>query len=180
MHSIKIEIKSNFDNHYKIRSVLKQRMAKFLGADFHTDTYFNVRNGILKLRESNIENKLIHESEEVTEKKDILLYNTQKDSSLKKILEKSYGFLKIIEIRREIYSIENIKFYIDFLSLSDNFIKIEAISKNDSHTKEELIDQCKYYINLFELNEWEFVQNSYSDVIEQDSEEETVLIEQTT
>lgn len=171
MYNLNVEVKSKFNNHDKIRSALKLRKAEYLGIDFQTETYFNVRNGTLKLREGNIENKLIHESKKVEEKKNILLYNTQKGSSLKKILEKSYGILKVVEKHREIYLIKNVKFYIDFVSSLGNFVGIEAIGENASHTKEELVAQCKYYIDLLELTEWEFVQNSYSDAIEKNSED---------
>lgn len=179
MHNINIEVKSKFSDHDKIRTVLKLKEAEYLGIDFQTETYFDVRNGTLKLREGNIENKLIHESEAVEEKKDILLYNTQKGSSLKKILEKSYGISKVVEKHREIYSIKNVKFYIDFVSSLGNFVGIEAIGKNASHTKEELVAQCRYYVDLLKLKEWEFVQNSYSDAIEKNPEDQISFTEET-
>lgn len=167
MRNINIQIKSKFDNHDKIRNLLKEKEAEYLGIDFQSDTYFNVRSGTLKLREGNLENKLMYEDDENDEKNDILLYKTQKNSSLKKILEKTYGIFEIIEKHREIYKIGNVKFYIDFTSQIGHTIGIEAIGKDGSHTKEQLLEQCEYYINLFGFKQWKFVQNSYSDMVDQ-------------
>jgi predicted adenylyl cyclase CyaB len=167
MRNINIEIKSKFDNHDKIRNILKQQNADYIGIDFQTDTYFNVRNGSLKLREGNVENKLVYEEYELSEIKNVLLYHTQKNSTLKEILLKTYGIQEIIEKHREVYQINNVRFYIDYVSSLGNFIGIEAQGRNNSHTKDQLIEQCNYYINLFELTEWEYIENPYTGKVDQ-------------
>ncbi|MFM9910654.1 MAG: hypothetical protein ACKVOW_14975 [Chitinophagaceae bacterium] len=59
MAFINIEIKARTKNAKYIRQYLLDNKADFLGMDEQTDTYFNVPNGRLKLREGNIENNLI-------------------------------------------------------------------------------------------------------------------------
>lgn len=165
MRNINIEIKSKFENHEKVRKTLKSLHAEYIGIDFQTETYFNVKNGSLKLREGNIENKLVYQ--DIDEPQSILLYHTQKNSVLKDILAKSYGIYEIIEKHREVYRIKNVYFYIDFVSNEGNFIGIEAQGRNNSHTKEELEELCQNYIQIFGLLQWEYVQNSYTNKLDQ-------------
>jgi len=167
MRNINIEIKAKIDSHDKIRKLLKNFKAEYIGIDFQTDTFFNVRNGSLKLREGNLEDKLVYEEIDVDEKKKVLLYHTHKNSSLKEILEKTYGIAEVVEKHREVYSIENVRFYIDFISTKGSYLGIEARGRNNSHTKEELQSQIDYYISLFQLTEWKYIQNSYTDMVDQ-------------
>lgn len=167
MRNINIEIKAPLDNHDAIRKTLKANNAQYVGIDFETDTFFNVRNGSLKLREGNVDSKLVYEDVEIEDNKDVLLYKTQNNSNLKKILEKSYGIAEIIEKHREVYNIENVSFYIDYVSTKGHFLSVKAIGRNNSHTKEELLEQIYHYIKLLKLENWEFIQNSYTDMLDQ-------------
>src|ERR1700754_1751811 len=54
-----VEIKARCADPLPIRQYLLAN-ALFSGVDEQTDTYFNVKNGRLKLREGNIENNLIY------------------------------------------------------------------------------------------------------------------------
>ena len=55
-----IEIKARCQNLPWIKSRLENAQARYIGLDAQTDTYFNCSNGRLKLREGNIESRLIH------------------------------------------------------------------------------------------------------------------------
>lgn len=55
-----IEIKARCLDQDKVRNILIGENADFKGKDHQIDTYFNVHNGRLKLREGTIENNLIH------------------------------------------------------------------------------------------------------------------------
>jgi adenylate cyclase class IV len=57
MPFLNVEIKARCVNADFIRKYLLSENADFKGVDEQTDTYFNVPNGRLKLREGNIENK---------------------------------------------------------------------------------------------------------------------------
>ena len=61
MAYLNIEIKAKCDQtRTSSGQYLKAKNAEFKGTDDQTDTYFNVANGRLKLREGNIENNLIY------------------------------------------------------------------------------------------------------------------------
>ena len=91
MSFIIIEIKARTDNPDKISKILQEHDANFKGLDKQTDTYFNCKNGRLKLREGNVENHLIHynrENKSDAKESMVTLYRPNPDSSLKDVLIK--------------------------------------------------------------------------------------------
>ena len=168
MNATNIEIKAKCSDLDKIREILNAKQARFVGVDHQVDTYFNVSHGRLKLREGNIENALIHYSrtnQTGPKKSEVILYKSAPYSSLKDILQTSLGTLAIVDKKREIYFIENVKFHLDKVKNLGTFVEIEAIDSNGSKTVEELKAQCKYYLDLFEIEDKQLIQNSYSDLI---------------
>lgn len=140
----------------------------FKGEDHQTDTYFNVPRGRLKLREGNIENALIfYEREDNASAKasDILLYKHSPETSLKEILTKTNGIKAVVDKKRRIYFIENVKFHFDTVNELGTFIEVEAIDENGQRALEELEKQCKKYSAFFDLDKSDFVSRSYSDLI---------------
>ena len=75
MAFLNIEIKAKCNKIDEIREILKSKNAISKGIDHQVDTYFNSKNGRLKLREGNIENSLIYYSRENTNAKDPITYN---------------------------------------------------------------------------------------------------------
>lgn len=165
---LNVEIKAKSRNQGKVRSILKDRGARFVGVDRQIDTYFNVRFGRLKLREGNIENKLIHyvrENKKGPKQSDILLVKTSGNSNLKEALIKSLGVLVVVDKKREIYFLDNVKFHIDEVKYLGFFVEIEAIDENGSIGREELLRQCNYYLGLFDIKESDLLSESYSDML---------------
>ncbi len=168
MKHLNIEIKARSTEHRKIRDLLKEHKADFKGIDHQIDTYFNVPNGRLKLREGNIENNLIHyvrANQKEAKQADIILYKPQLNSNLKALLTAAFGVWKIVDKRREIYFIENVKFHIDTVKELGTFIEIEAIDDNESIGIEKLKQQCGYYRKLFNIKEEDLCAVSYSDMM---------------
>ena len=168
---INIEIKAKCSDPNHIRNVLRSRGAEFKGTDHQIDTYFKVNSGRLKLREGKIENFLIYynrENQKGPKQSNIILFKTQPGSNLKEILTKAMGVLVIVEKEREIYFINNVKFHIDKVKNLGNFIEIEARDYQGSFGKERLLDQCKEYIKLFEINEKDLIKESYSDLLKKE------------
>jgi predicted adenylyl cyclase CyaB len=64
---------------------------------------------------------------------------------------------------REIYFIENVKFHLDILEDFGTFIEIEAIG-DGLRDRQELLKQCEYYLDLFNIYEEDLVPGSYSDL----------------
>ena len=106
----------------------------FIGEDQQTDTYFNVAEGRLKLREGNIENALIcynRDDNGGAKQSNIILYKHSPDKALKDILVKVHGIKVTVIKKRRIYFIDNVKFHFDRVEGLGAFIEVEAIDKKD-------------------------------------------------
>jgi len=168
MPILNIEFKAKATDIVALEKLLLQHNPKFTGEDHQVDTYFNVQAGRLKLREGNIENALIHyEREDVAGAKSshVLLYQHQPDKTLKEILIKTLGTKAVVDKRRKIYFINNVKFHFDTVETLGTFVEVEAIDKYGKIGKEKLQVQCNEYAALFGLQAEDFCSVSYSDMI---------------
>jgi adenylate cyclase, class 2 len=168
MSILNIEFKATTNNLAALETLLQQHNPVFIGEDHQIDTYFNVPTGRLKLREGNIENALIHYERENTagaKSSHVLLYQHQPDKTLKEILIKTLGIKAIVDKRRKIYFIKNVKFHFDTVEGLGTFIEVEAIDKDGNIGKEKLQAQCDEYAALFGIAAKDFCALSYSDMI---------------
>ena len=176
-----VEIKAFCKNQDRVRNILKINNANFKGVDHQIDTYFHSKSGRLKLREGKIENNLIHyirEDTKTSRESKVSLYKTHSNSNLKEILEKSMGSQCVVEKRREIYFIDNVKFHIDNVKGLGKFVEIEAIDTNGKIPKQKLQEQCNFYIKLLEINAKDLISQSYSDLLQQNSLFSQILVEE--
>lgn len=164
-----IEIKASCTNAIEIRKYLLEKKAEFKGVDMQTDTYFNVSNGRLKLRQGNIENSLIYYNREnIAGPKisEVHLFQVENNSELlKAILKNANGIKVVVKKKREIYFIENVKFHIDEVEGLGNFVEIEAIDKDGSLGEEIIRQQCAFYLTQFGITEENLLTHSYSDLL---------------
>ncbi|MHA1971616.1 MAG: class IV adenylate cyclase [Candidatus Hodarchaeales archaeon] len=173
MSHINIEFKAKCTDkskQSKIRKILLDKGADFKGEDHQIDTYFKVEKGRLKLRQGNIESALIYYERENTrepKQSDVTLYQVEHSQSdaLKNILSKVFDILVIVDKRREIFFIENVKFHIDTVANLGLFVEVEAIDIDGSIGVEKLRSQCNEYLKMFDLNEDDLITVSYSDLL---------------
>jgi len=167
MH-INYEFKAGCNDIEALESKLKKLNPLLIGTDHQVDTYFNVPNGRLKLREGNIENSLIHYhrvNTASTKQSDVTLYQHPADKNLKELLSKALGVKIVVNKKRKIYFIGNIKFHFDNVNELGSFIEVEAIDKDGSIGIEKLKEQCSNYAQFFNITEDQFIAESYSDLL---------------
>ncbi|MGE5108757.1 MAG: class IV adenylate cyclase [Sphingobacteriales bacterium] len=167
MH-LNIEIKAKCANPDAIRQYLLNNHAEFKGTDHQRDTYFNVPNGRLKLRQGNIENSLIHyerENQSGPKSSQVSLYKVADGDILRNTLEKALSIKVVVEKKREIYFINNVKFHLDEVPNLGNFAEIEAIDTNGTIGKGKLQEQCEFYLKAFDIKEEHLLTDSYSDML---------------
>lgn len=168
MSHLNIEIKARCSDHSKIRNILLTGNAVYAGIDHQLDTYFHTESGRLKLREGSIENYLIYyERENIAGPKssNVNLYSSQAIGSLKEILIKAYRTIIVVDKRREIYYIDNIKFHLDTVKELGTFIEIEAIDYQGNIGKEKLYNQCNAFLEILEIEKTQLMAESYSDLL---------------
>ncbi len=169
MNIIIKEIKAICHSPEKAESYLKSSGAEFVGLDHQVDTYFNVPIGRLKLRQGNVECNLIqYNRTEVKNIKDsqVSLFKPLSDADgLKVVLERSLGIKTVVDKRRKIFFINNVKFHIDEVKGLGHFLEIEAIGEKNVSDEDELTRQCKFYMDELGVSEKDLIDKSYSDLI---------------
>ena len=163
-----IEIKAKYKNHNRLRAILKSKNAKFKGRYHQIDTYFKVNSGKLKLREENKENRLVYyrrENKEGPKQSNVIEFKFNPKLPIKEILTKSLGILVIVDKKREIYYIDNVKFHLDVVKNLGKFFEIEALDHRGNISKEKLIKQCKFFLDLFGIPKSDLISVSYSDLL---------------
>lgn len=165
---LNIEIKARCSDPDLIRQYLLGHAASFKGTDHQTDTYFNVPNGRLKLREGNIENNLIfyeRDNQAGPKHSDFNLVKIPDAAGLKEVLQKSNGIKVVVEKKREIYYINNVKFHIDEVPGLGHFMEIEAGNIGVDLSAAELRAQCDHYMMELKVGPEDLVEVSYSDMM---------------
>ncbi|HRF18933.1 MAG TPA: class IV adenylate cyclase [Chitinophagaceae bacterium] len=167
MPYLNVEIKARCTNPAFIRNYLLSNKAEYRGTDEQTDTYFHVPHGRLKLREGNIENNLIYyERSNQAGPKDshFQLVKIDDAAGLKEVLAKANGIKTVVKKKREIYYIGNVKFHIDEVPGLGSFVEIEAGNILADLTKDQLKEQCDYYLAAFNIKTEDLIEVSYSDM----------------
>jgi adenylate cyclase, class 2 len=168
MSHTNIEFKAKANNIEALEEKLQTLNPRFVGLDHQIDTYYHVPKGRLKLREGTIENALIwYDRSDFAGAKqsDIILYKHAPDDALKSILEKLHGIKVIVDKKRKIYFVDNVKFHFDRVEGLGTFVEVEAIDSDGSIGVEKLSEQCNYYASFFEIAKQDYMEVSYSDML---------------
>lgn len=168
MAYLNVEIKAKCDEPNFIRNYLLANNADFRGTDQQTDTYFNVLNGRLKLREGAIENNLIfyqRDNQAGPKNSHFTLVKVDDAKGLKEALGKSTGIKIVVVKSREIYFINNVKFHIDDVPGLGSFVEIEASNMQTDLSQNQLKEQCDFYMKELGINEHDLIEISYSDML---------------
>jgi len=80
-------------------------------------------------------------------------------------LTTSLGIKVIVDKKRKIFFIENVKFHLDRVQGLGTFVEIEAIGKDETMTEETLREQCYQYISLLGIKKSDLLASSYSDLL---------------
>lgn len=163
-----IEIKAKCKYPEIIEAILLENKAQYVGLDHQIDTYFDVSNGRLKLRQGNIECHLIfynRANQAGPKQSNVMLYKPQDATVLKDILIAANGVKVVVDKRRKIFFIDNVKFHIDKVEGLGSFMEIEAIDKDNSIGMDKLHEQCAFYMELLNVEKENLLTNSYSDML---------------
>jgi len=167
MH-INIEFKARVTDIGALENKLLELSPRFIGEDHQVDTYFQVATGRLKLREGNIENALIwyqRPNHAGSKQSDVVLYTHAPSAQLKDALARANGIKVVVDKRRRIYFIGNVKFHFDLVKGLGTFVEVEAIDADGSIGTVRLKEQCDGYADYFGIAPSDYVAESYSDLL---------------
>jgi adenylate cyclase, class 2 len=148
----------------KIKSLLNSADANFIGVDDQKDTYFKVARGKLKLRQGIIENLITHYEriqEGGVEKTIVYQYDRDPRDEQIRALFLKYIVVGVVEKRREIFFIGNVKIHLDTTPDNRNFIEIEAIDYNDAMSNESLRSLCVGFKEKLEIKDEDLIKTGY-------------------
>ncbi len=169
MSHINIEIKAKCFHPEKVEAFLLGEGARYVGLDHQKDSYFNVPEGRLKLRQGNIEQSLIfynRPDQEGPKQSDFCLSKVTDGTAMEEVLSKALGVKVVVAKKRKIFFIDNVKFHLDEVPGLGSFVEIEAGNLTDpSKTVEDLKKQCDFYMEAFMVSEKELIHHSYSDML---------------
>ncbi len=168
MSFLNVEIKARCADPSFVRNYLLSNGADLKGTDHQTDTYFNVSRGRLKLREGNIENNLIYyerNNQAGPMQSHFNLVKIEDATGFKEVLAQSNGIKVVVEKKREIYYINNVKFHIDEVPGLGSFVEIEAGNMLADLSQAQLKEQCDFYLAAFRIGEEALIDVSYSDML---------------
>ena len=168
MNRKNIEFKAKVESLNTFEEKLQTLHPLYVGLDHQVDTYFNVTYGRLKLREGNIENALINYNRANTadaKLSDIILYQHKPDAALKQILELQLGVKAVVDKKRKIYFINNVKFHFDEVKGLGTYLEVEVIDEEGNLSIDEMKKDCDYYFQFFGLSQNQLIDRSYSDLI---------------
>jgi adenylate cyclase, class 2 len=168
------EFKARLKDDLRVRAALKKLRARFVGTDHQIDTYFRVASGRLKLREGRIENALIfyhRTNRQHARESKVQIAELPSGSGVRGLLEAALGVLAVVEKRREIYFVGNVKIHLDRVPGLGEFVEVEAIKKSKPAGGEPKIRrstirrQARDFQRLFGVTDSEIVPLSYSDLV---------------
>lgn len=163
-----IEIKAKYENLVEAKNIAQKIGARFEGSLYQIDTYFQVKEGRLKLREIIAqETQLIYyERPNVTGAKlsRYQIYSVENTPQLRSILESALGIWCVVEKQREVYWFEEIRIHLDQVKHLGNFLEFEGLIQEDS-IKEKVKEKAENLVSLFRIPTSNLIAASYSDLI---------------
>jgi adenylate cyclase class 2 len=166
MKCVNFEFKARLNNEQRIREALKRLDARSIGTDHQIDTYFRVAVGRLKVREGRLENALIfyrRSNVRRARQAEVEMMPLPRRNSLRAILAGALGTLAVVDKRREIYFVKNVKIHLDRVRQLGKFLEVEAISRTGDVKK--IRSQARRFQELFGITAKDIVAESYSDLI---------------
>ncbi len=165
---INIEIKARCDDLDIFKSKLLQLPVTFEGEDFQVDTFFNVPQGRLKLRESilygNILIPYLRPDQDGPKQSDYELIPISDPQRLKGLLGKIFGIKGEVRKKRQIYLFENVRIHLDEVEKLGNFIEFEAVVDDEKAINENK-DKTQWLSNYFEIANDQLVELAYMDLL---------------
>jgi predicted adenylyl cyclase CyaB len=166
MKLLNFEFKAHLQDPAHVRAILKRLRARFLGTDRQVDTYFRVPSGRLKIREGRLENSLIfyqRTNSPRARRSSVEMMLLPRRNSLRAILARALGVLAVVDKRREIYFVGNVKVHLDRVRGLGTFVEVEAMTRSGDIRKVRA--QAAKFQKLFAISPADIVALSYSDLV---------------
>ena len=162
-----IEIKARYENAERAEENLNALGAGLAGTFHQKDTYFNVDDGRLKLRELGTDegHLIFYKREDLAgpKRSDYEIAKTEDPEALRDILSKINGTWVEVEKTRQVWLWENVRIHLDDVNGLGQFVELEAVTEEkgieESHQRVETL------MRALEITSDQLVEGSYGDIV---------------
>ena len=163
-----IELKTKYPDLILAEQNARKLDAIFVWCKKQVDSYYNVSNGRLKLREAEGETieliSYFRDNKYESRESNYHILKVKESEQIKEILTGTIGLLTVVKKNRKLYIYENIRIHLDKVEKLGNFLEFEGVINSPgeiSGTKKRL----KYLMKYFGIKKKSLVKYSYSDMI---------------
>ncbi len=132
-----IEIKARYKDLSKARLIAQKNHTQYVGILHQIDTYFTTKLGRLKLREINgTSAELIPYVKNYGKgpmKSDYAVLLVENPTSVKSLFDSMLGIEFVVDKKREVFLIDNVRVHLDEVAGLGTFVEFEAVCQGDSH-----------------------------------------------
>ena len=163
-----LEFKAEVREQEKLQKTFTENGARFVGVLNQRDTYFNVVEGRLKLRETEGRKAelIFYKRNEASPSAMESLYSILpvEDPSLREFLSGSLGVKAVVDKKRLLLMLRNARIHLDEVVGLGRFLEFEVVSADggDDHADKLLLERLKGYAASFVVRE---INESYSDLM---------------
>ena len=126
-----IELKARLADLDAAREIAESLATERLGVQHQIDTYFDCRNGRLKLRQiDNLRSELVwyaRADQQGPKPSDYQVVPVSNPETLKIALAAALGVRVVVDKRREIYLVDNVRIHLDEVAGLGTFMEFEAV-----------------------------------------------------
>lgn len=163
-----IEIKAKVTNLEYARGVAYRLKTDYLGFLHQIDTYYNTKDGRLKFREINDkEFQLIPYKKDYSSGPMRSLYSvlpTDEPKVVKELLDQLLGTLFVIDKRREVFLVGNVRVHLDEVKGLGQFLEFEAVySEDTAEAKAVEVQKVQELMQEFGVDRADLMDRSYVD-----------------
>lgn len=163
-----IEIKARYPNLEKARAIASKLGARAVSTETQIDTYFKTASGRLKLRESSIKpaELIPYDRPSVAgpKKSEYLVVKVEEPAKLKVLMSSILGVDVVVEKKRELFLLENVRIHLDEVKGLGCFFEFEAVYHDLNHEKQEQ-DKVQQLIANFEIASSDLLTGSYRELV---------------
>lgn len=165
-----VEIKATCHDHSFARLTVDKLKTEYIGELHQIDTYFSTKTGRLKMREINGEEaQLIPYYKDYSTgpmKSSYAVLPVDNAENLKHILDKTLGTVTVIDKKREVFLIENVRVHLDQVDNLGSFIEFEAVYDDDTEEgKAREVKRVSELMDTFQIKEEDLLDRSYIDYL---------------
>lgn len=173
-----IEIKARCENLVKARAIAEKCKTQYLGNLHQIDTYFHTPQGRLKLREITSDSEppravLIPYSktyEKEPAKSDYQVLEAKDPQAVKALFAKLLGTDFVVEKKREVFLIDNVRVHLDDVKNLGTFLEFEAVFETDTEeNRQHESRKVEELMRTFEIMASDLVTQGYVDLMKANS-----------